>query len=148
MLGTPTPRAEHAARLLLAQMTLWERLSEADHAMLCSQPAPVGPLLRWLDAQYQEQGAVAWGVLSDLLHPQPFAAFAQDLMQRHQTMSAEQKLEETAGELHSIMLGIAHDAYAEQANRAARSNDLEGLRRANEAIKRIAAERAAIRTGD
>ena len=148
VLGTPTPRAEHAARMLLAQMSLWERLSEAEHAMLCSQPAPVGPLLRWLDAQYQEQGAVAWGVLSELLRAQSFAAFAQDLMARHQALSATQNLDEMGGELRSIMLGIAHDAYAEQANRAARSNDLEGLRRANEAIKRIAAERASIRMSE
>ena len=92
--------------------------------------------------------AVAWGVLSELLRAQSFAAFAQDLMARHQALSATQNLDEMGGELRSIMLGIAHDAYAEQANRAARSNALEGLRRANEAIQRIAAERASIRMSE
>ncbi len=72
----------------------------------------------------------------------------QDLMARHQALSATQNLDEMGGELRSIMLGIAHDAYAQQADRAARANDLEGLRRANEAIKRIAAERASIRMSE
>ena len=147
-MGTPTSRAEHAARLLLSQMSLWEQLSEADHTLLCAQPAPIGPLITWLDALFQDQGAMAWGMLSEQIRTQSFAQFALDLMARHQALSAPQSATEIAGELRSIMLGISHDAYADLATRAARANDVDGLRRANDAIKRISVERAAMRTDD
>ena len=67
----PSSRADHAARILLNQMELWEELSGEDHALLCELPAPHGPLFAWLEAQIHEHGALPWeAVRGDLQDPQ------------------------------------------------------------------------------
>jgi DNA primase len=131
--GMPAPRAEHAARLLLAQMALWETLSETEHGLLCAQPDPVGQLIRWLDAHFQDHGAVAWGVLSEHMRGQPFADFADQLVRMHKDLTAPQSAAELEDEMRSIMFGIRRDACAAEATRAAQANDIEGLRRARQA---------------
>jgi DNA primase len=69
----PASRADHAARLLLGNMALWDTLAGEDHAMLCALPAPHGPLFAWLESQFHEQGALGWSALQAEMHDQPFA---------------------------------------------------------------------------
>ena len=67
-LGTralPASRADHATRLLLGNMATWDSLSGEDHAMLCEQPAPHGPLFVWLESQLHEHGPQPWGALRE-----------------------------------------------------------------------------------
>jgi DNA primase len=69
----PASRADHAARLLLGNMALWETLAAEDHAMLCALPAPHGPLFVWLESQFHEQGALGWSALQTEMQGQAFA---------------------------------------------------------------------------
>ena len=76
----PASRADHAARLLLSRMDLWDALTAEDHAMLCELPHPHGTLFVWLDHQFHDQGALPWGQLRDQLAGRDFEAKAQELM--------------------------------------------------------------------
>jgi DNA primase len=73
----PASRADHAARVLLGNMALWETLGGEDHAMLCALPSPHGPLFAWLESQFHEQGALGWSALREHMLGQPFAEDAQ-----------------------------------------------------------------------
>jgi DNA primase len=86
----PASRADHAARLLLGNMALWESLAGEDHAMLCALPAPHGPLFAWLESQFHEQGALGWSTLREHMQGQPFADDATRWM-------AQDKLNAVAG---------------------------------------------------
>ncbi|MEK7346534.1 MAG: DNA primase [Pseudomonadota bacterium] len=86
----PASRADHAARLLLGNMALWETLAGEDHAMLCALPAPHGPLFAWLESVFHEQGALGW---STLHHDMQGQAFSEDA---HRWM-AQDKLNAVAG---------------------------------------------------
>ena len=76
----PTGRADHAARLLLSSTALWDAMSHDDHAMLCQQPAPAGPLFVWLEAQLHDHGALPWGALREGLRGDALEPFALKLM--------------------------------------------------------------------
>jgi DNA primase len=69
----PASRADHAARLLLSNMALWETLAGEDHAMLCALPEPHGPLFAWLESQFHEHGALGWSALQSEMQAQAFA---------------------------------------------------------------------------
>ncbi|MDP4772314.1 MAG: DNA primase [Limnohabitans sp.] len=86
----PASRADHAARLLLGNMALWETLAGEDHAMLCALPAPHGPLFAWLESEFHEQGALGWSTLREHMQGQPFAEDATRWM-------AQDKLNAVAG---------------------------------------------------
>jgi DNA primase len=86
----PASRADHAARLLLGNMALWESLAGEDHAMLCALPSPHGPLFAWLESQFHEQGALGWSTLREHMQGQPFADDATRWM-------AQDKLNAVAG---------------------------------------------------
>ncbi|PUE42669.1 DNA primase [Limnohabitans sp. Bal53] len=86
----PASRADHAARLLLGNMALWETLAGEDHAMLCALPAPHGPLFAWLESEFHEQGALGWSTLREHMQGQPFADDATRWM-------AQDKLSAVAG---------------------------------------------------
>jgi DNA primase len=73
----PASRADHAARVLLGNMALWETMGGEDHAMLCALPSPHGPLFAWLESQFHEQGALGWSALREHMLGQPFAEDAQ-----------------------------------------------------------------------
>ncbi len=79
----PASRADHAARLLLANMALWDSLSGEDQAMLCALPAPHGPLFVWMESQFHEQGPLGWSALQEEMQGQAFVADAQRWMQQH-----------------------------------------------------------------
>ena len=86
----PASRADHAARLLLGNMALWETLAGEDHAMLCALPPPHGPLFAWLESVFHEQGALGWSTLREHMQGQPFADDATRWM-------AQDKLSAVAG---------------------------------------------------
>ena len=59
----PASRADHAARLLLTNMALWETLGGEDQALLCALPAPHGALFVWLESQFHEHGPLGRSTL-------------------------------------------------------------------------------------
>ena len=61
----PQGRADHAARVLLSHMDLWDDLSTEDHNLLCELAPPHGPLFVWLDQQQHEHGQQTWGALRE-----------------------------------------------------------------------------------
>jgi DNA primase len=63
--AAPTSRADRALQILLLDNAAWQRLSNAEHHLLCELPAPHGELFSWLDAQIHEHGAQTWGALSE-----------------------------------------------------------------------------------
>jgi len=79
----PASRADHAARLLLANMALWENLAGEDQAMLCALPVPHGPLFVWMESQFHEHGPLGWSALQAEMQGQPFAEEAERWMQQH-----------------------------------------------------------------
>jgi len=79
----PASRADHSARLLLANMALWEHLAGEDQAMLCALPAPHGPLFVWMESQFHEHGPLGWSALQAEMQGQPFAEDAARWMQQH-----------------------------------------------------------------
>ena len=80
----PASRADHASRLVLGNMALWDTLTGEDHAMLCALPAPHGALFAWLESQFHDHGPLAWSALNADLSNQAFAALARKLMATHQ----------------------------------------------------------------
>ncbi len=80
----PASRADHASRLVLVNMALWDTLTGEDHAMLCALPAPHGALFAWLESQFHDHGPLAWSALNADLSNQAFAALARKLMATHQ----------------------------------------------------------------
>ena len=63
----PAGRADHAVRVLLTEMALWDELSTEDHNLLCELAPPHGQLFVWLDHQHHEHGNQAWGALREAL---------------------------------------------------------------------------------
>ncbi len=76
----PLSRADHAARLLLANMTAWEALPHEVHAVLCELPGEHGQLFAWLDSQLHEHGVQPWAALREGLRGLPFEPLAERLM--------------------------------------------------------------------
>ncbi len=76
----PASRAEHAARILLAQSHLWSGLSNEDQAMLCEQAAPLAQLFAWLEGQLHEHGPLNWTALRGEMAGQDFEDLALRLM--------------------------------------------------------------------
>ena len=75
-----TGRTDHAARLLLSHMEFLEDLSHEDHAALCAQPGPHGPLFLWLEGQFHEHGPQAWAVLREALRGHDCESLAERVM--------------------------------------------------------------------
>ena len=76
----PASRADHVSRILLGDLSAWESLSAEEHAMLCEQPAPHGPLFNWLEAQVHEHGAMHWGALREAMRGHAVEPLALKLM--------------------------------------------------------------------
>ncbi|WP_438873569.1 hypothetical protein [Verminephrobacter aporrectodeae] len=61
-------------------MDFLEDLTHDDHAILCAQPAPHGPLFAWLEEQFHELGPLAWAVLRESLREHECEALAHKVM--------------------------------------------------------------------
>ena len=83
-------------------MDAWDRLTQEDHAMLCELPPPHGPLFVWLDSQFHNHGALAWGALRDDMQGREFEALAVTLMSGPQAEAATER-EEAAHELRALL---------------------------------------------
>jgi len=79
----PASRADHAVRLVLSNIALWDTLSAEDQALLCDLPGQHGELIRWIESQFHDHGPLAWGTLQSELQNQSFAALASKLMGNH-----------------------------------------------------------------
>jgi DNA primase len=75
----PLSRADHAARLLLADMASWEALPHELHALLCELPGDHGALFTWLDSQLHEHGVQPWAALREGLRGLPFEPLVERL---------------------------------------------------------------------
>lgn len=60
-------RADHAARILLRHIHLWENLSDDEHDLLCHLPAPHGDLFVWMSDFLNEEEPQPWVVLQEIL---------------------------------------------------------------------------------
>jgi DNA primase len=112
----PQGRADHAARVLLSHMDLWEDLSSEDHNLLCELAPPHGPLFAWLDQQHHEHGHQAWGALREGLREHESEELAlrvmataftplldEDGKPMPESLTPEQQHEEASLELRGIL---------------------------------------------
>ncbi len=96
--GVPSARIDHAARLLLSHMDFMEHLSHEDHAVLCAQSAPHGPLFTWIEDLFHTTGPLPWAVLRERLRDHP----CEDLALRVMTGAHAQ----TEGDLKELRLEL------------------------------------------
>ncbi|MES2415185.1 MAG: DNA primase [Pseudomonadota bacterium] len=61
----PASREDRVLRLLLTEPESWDRLTAEEHMLLCSLPAPHGPLFTWLESQLHEHGPQPWAALRE-----------------------------------------------------------------------------------
>jgi DNA primase len=97
----PASRADHAVRLVLSNMALWDTMSAEDHALLCDLPGQHGELSRWLESQFHDHGPLAWGTLQSELQNQSFANLAAKLMGNHLPVEPGEAAETEPGEAHT-----------------------------------------------
>ncbi|WP_137895712.1 DNA primase [Ramlibacter sp. 2FC] len=130
----PASRADHAARLLLARMVLWDELSSEDHAMLCELPAPHGALFVWLESQFHDHGPLPWGALRDDLQGSEFEALALKLMSGHLPLEGAEASPDEAQELRRELRGLLNLMLIDRLNKqlaalATGGTDAETLQR-------------------
>jgi DNA primase len=94
----PANRSDHAVRLVLTNMALWDGLSAEDHALLCDLPEQHGELMRWIESQFHDHGPLAWGALQLEMSQLAFATLAEKLMASHKPNSPEVSTEGEPGE--------------------------------------------------
>jgi DNA primase len=107
--AAPTSRADRALQILLLDNAAWERLSNAEHHLLCELPAPHGELFSWLDAQIQEHGAQTWGALSEGLRGHAHESIARKLV-----ASVPDNIDSDEKELQNIMLALHREARQQE----------------------------------
>ncbi|MBU1351649.1 MAG: DNA primase [Gammaproteobacteria bacterium] len=111
---TPTAsRTDHAARLLLSHMAFLEELTHDDHATLCAQPSPHGPLFTWLEDQFHEHGPLAWAVLRESLRDHECEALAVKVMTGSHAQT-EGDLQELRLELRDLLNRMQIEEIKEQ----------------------------------
>ena len=98
----PASRADHAARIFLANSAAWDVFSAEDHAMLCHLPPPHGPLFVWLERQLHEHGAQPWGALREGLRNHEAEELAVRLMSA-QDMAGTDDYQSALEELRDVL---------------------------------------------
>ena len=96
----PASRADHAIRIILSNMALWDTITPEDQAMLCDLPAQHGQLMRWIESQFHNHGPLAWGTLLEEIQSQDFAEFAKQLMGDHVPALSGNQPDSEPGEAH------------------------------------------------
>lgn len=74
----PAGPADIAVRLLLQHADWWDRLSPDDQQLLHDIGGTHGDIVRWLEGQLMEHGAMTWSALHDALDDQPWAEQARE----------------------------------------------------------------------
>ena len=67
----PPGPADHVLRLLLLDPSGWDHLGPEDHELLHGLPAPLGPLIAWLERELAEHGPQPWPALRAVLQGLP-----------------------------------------------------------------------------
>ncbi len=110
----PSARIDHAARLLLSHMDFMEHLGHEDHAVLCAQSAPHGPLFVWIEDLFHTAGPLPWAVLRERLRDHPCEALALRVMTGAHAQT-EGDLQELRLELRDLLNRmLVEDIKAEQ----------------------------------
>ena len=110
----PSARIDHAARLLLSHMDFMEHLGHEDHAVLCAQNAPHGPLFVWIEDLFHTAGPLPWAVLRERLRDHPCEALALRVMTGAHAQT-EGDLQELRLELRDLLNRmLVEDIKAEQ----------------------------------
>ena len=122
----PASRADHAARILLGQSELWDKLTSEDHELLCELPAPHGPLMVWLEAHLNEYGPLVWGALREKLIDPEDQGLALRLMTTCDV--AGQGFADSLVELRDVLTRIQSDSLKDAETRAIVAGDTENYR--------------------
>ena len=96
----PASRADHAVRLILSNMALWDGLSAEDHSLLSHLPGQHGDIMRWIESQFLDHGPLAWGTLKAELQHLSFSSLADKLMGSHAPSQPEGHIDMEPGEAH------------------------------------------------
>jgi DNA primase len=138
----PAGRADHALRLVLGDSAAWDSLSHEDHEVLCSLPAPHGPLFRWLDSQVHEHGAQPWGSLREGLRGVEGEEAALRLMSAREVMATEPA--ELESELRALLNGLIVERLKAQETEALAAAPADPS--AHERYRALQARRRALET--
>jgi DNA primase len=112
----PTSRADHAARILLANTGLWESLGSEDQSMLCELPAPHGSVFTWLERQMHEHGPLPWEALRLEMLGQPDIEWALQAMSN--AALVHDPAEDAALELRDLLNRLLIERLKDQETRA------------------------------
>ena len=96
----PASRADHAVRLILTNMALWDGLSAEDHSLLSHLPGQHGDIIRWIESQFLDHGPLAWGTLKAELQHLSFSSLADKLMGSHAPSQPEGHIDIEPGEAY------------------------------------------------
>ena len=96
----PASRADHAVRLILTNMALWDGLSTEDHSLLSHLPGQHGDIMRWIESQFLDHGPLAWGTLKAELQQLSFSSLADKLMGSHAPSQPEGQIDIEPGEAY------------------------------------------------
>ncbi len=121
----PTSRADHALRLLMLNMQFWERLAPDTLTLLCELPDPHGVLFRWLDEQFLEHGAMAWGALAEQLPHVNYGHMALARIADYRALGLQPTPQEASAELRSVLTGLKAEHLDQALDQAASSGDTE-----------------------
>jgi DNA primase len=107
----PASRPDHAIRLLLSSMTLWESLTTEDQVLLSELTGQHGALIRWLESQFHDHGPLAWGTLQSEIKGLAMEPLATKLMGSHMPANPEANSDAEPGEAHlelRLLLNLMH----------------------------------------
>ena len=123
--AAPASRASRALQIVLTDPAAWPALGEPDQHLLCSQPAPHGPLFAWLDRQFHEHGPQPWAALRQALHGHPLEAAA---VHEVQTLLALEGIASDRDDLQSVLRGARVEDIKRRMDAALAAGDMQAYR--------------------
>lgn len=123
--AAPASRASRALQIVLTDPAAWPALGEPDQHLLCSQPAPHGPLFAWLDRQFHEHGPQPWAALRQALRGHPLEAAA---VREVQTLLALEGIASDRDDLQSVLRGARVEDIKRRMDAALAAGDTSAYR--------------------
>ena len=123
--AAPASRASRALQIVLTDPAAWPALGEPDQHLLCSQPAPHGPLFAWLDRQFHEHGPQPWAALRQALRGHPLEAAA---VHEVQTLLALEGIASDRDDLQSVLRGARVEDIKRRMDAALAAGDTRAYR--------------------
>ena len=123
--AAPASRASRALQIVLTDPAAWPALGEPDQHLLCSQPAPHGPLFAWLDRQFHEHGPQPWAALRQALRGHPLEAAA---VHEVQTLLALEGIASDRDDLQSVLRGARVEDIKRRMDAALAAGDTSAYR--------------------